>query len=119
MLETLLISQENVGLVQVSAAKYQSARRLHSAPGSGELGAEPGSGPGRGCRPEQNKNPGHMFTGLQLHHPATGRRQPTGRDPHHPRPRLPSTTFLETVEIVPGPIFNSSPRRDEGRRLPL
>ena len=64
MLETLLISRENVGLVQVSAAKYQSARRLHSAPGSGELGAEPGSGPGRGCRPEQNKNPGHMFTGL-------------------------------------------------------
>ena len=58
---------------------------LHSAPGSGELGAEPGSGPGRCCRPEQNKNPGHMFTGLQLHHPATGRRHPTSRAPHHPR----------------------------------
>ena len=39
MLETLLISQENVGLVQVSAAKYQSARRctLHPAAASWEL----------------------------------------------------------------------------------
>ena len=76
-----LPSQENACLVQVSAAKYQSARRAALCTRQRRAGswARVWSWPLLPSRAEQ-KSRSHVYWAL-LHHPATGRRHPTSRAP--------------------------------------